>query len=461
MPVKRLVFCFDGTWQKLTQANPTNVVLTAESVVPLVSDNVAQAVFYDEGIGSGHHFGEHLLGGVFGVGMMDVLADAYRFLIFNHEAGDELFVFGFSRGAFTARSFVGLVSNCGILDRRSAGQTAELIKRYEARPRNKVRLKEWKAAMLAYRAQYCTRVTVGAEEDAWRAEHVPGYKPGDAQLLDVAYIGVWETVGALGVPGWLHISSLSDWRYRFHDTDLTPLVRAARHAVAIDEKRLDYQPTLWTNTDDLNAGRGFSPIDAQAPYQQKWFPGGHGAVGGGGDRRGLTDGAMAWVWEGALAAGLVLDTTKESRIYGLRPNPLEWLNPMSQPMGWSIGEVAERLEFRRDREGPSRIEDVAVISQRRWQAPARLLHEGATYRPGTLKGVSDELDALPPIDWSGGSSAPQNFDIYLVQADDTLSGLAQRFYGSADQYKRIFDANRWQLSDPDHIYAGQTLRVPR
>ena len=81
--MKRLVFCFDGTWQRLTQANPTNVVLTAESVVPFVRDNVAQAVFYDEGIGSGHHFAEHFLGGVFGIGIMDVLADAYRFLIFN------------------------------------------------------------------------------------------------------------------------------------------------------------------------------------------------------------------------------------------------------------------------------------------------------------------------------------------------------------------------------------------
>ncbi len=135
--MKRLIFCFDGTWQKLTQPNPTNVVLTAESVVPSVENNVAQAVFYDQGIGSGNHFGEHLLGGMFGIGMMDVLADAYRFMIFNYEAGDEIFVFGFSRGAFTARSFVGLISTCGILDRRSAGEAANLIKRYETRPRKK------------------------------------------------------------------------------------------------------------------------------------------------------------------------------------------------------------------------------------------------------------------------------------------------------------------------------------
>jgi uncharacterized protein (DUF2235 family)/phage tail protein X len=437
------------------------VVLTAESVIPSVSNDVAQAVFYDEGIGSGHHFGEHFLGGVFGVGMMDVLADAYRFLMFNYSAGDELYVFGFSRGAFTARSFVGLMSTCGILDRRFASKAADLINRYEKRPRNKDKKAAWDADMLTYRAQICTRVTISAEEDAWRAAHVSGYNSGDAPRLDVKYVGVWETVGALGVPGWLHFSALFDWRYRFHDTDLTDLVRFARHAVAVDERRLDYKPTLWTNTDQLNQARGFSPTDPQAPYQQKWFPGGHGAVGGGGDRRGLTDEAMAWVWEGALAAGLELDTTPNSRIYGLNPNPLEWLYPISQPMGWSIPEIAERLEIQADRKGPDRLEEVAVITQRRWQAPASLLHEQALYRPKTLAAVAQPLDALPPVDWSAATDAPGNYQIYVVRPGDTLSALAKRFYGDATQYERIFAANRWKLADPNQIFAGQTLRIPR
>lgn len=459
--MKRLVFCFDGTWQKLSQANPTNVVLTAESVVPLVSNNVAQAVFYDEGIGSGNHFAEHFLGGVFGVGMMDVLADAYRFLMFNYTAGDELYVFGFSRGAFTARSFVGLMSTCGILDRRFASKAADLIKRYEKRPRNKDKKKVWDAEMLVYRAENCTNVTISPDEDTWRAAHVSGYKSGDAPRLNVQYVGVWETVGALGVPGWLHFSALFDWRYRFHDTDLTDLVKFARHAVAVDERRLDYKPTLWTNTDQLNQDRRFSPTDPKAPYQQKWFPGGHGAVGGGGDRRGLTDEAMAWVWEGALAAGLQLDTTPGSRIYGLNPTPLEWLDPMSQPMGWSIPEIAERLEVRADRQGPSRLDDVAIITQRRWQAPASLLHEGAAYRPKTLDGVAPMLDALPPLDWSAATSAIGNYEMYVVQPGDSLSELAKRFYGDAARYERIFDANSWKLSNPNQIFAGQTLRIPK
>jgi uncharacterized protein (DUF2235 family) len=455
--MKRLIFCFDGTWQKLTQPNPTNVVLTAESVVPFVKGDVAQSVFYDQGIGSGDHFGEHLLGGMFGIGIMDVLADAYRFLIFNHEAGDELFVFGFSRGAFTARSFVGLLSTCGILDRRSAGEAHNLIKHYETRKDTKA----WADEMMRYRARFCTRVVVSADEDTWRAANVPGYMPGDAPLLNVSYVGVWETVGALGVPGWMHISTLFDRQYRFHNTDLTPLVKFARHAVAVDERRLDYKPTLWTNIDKLNDSRGFVSENPAAPYQQKWFPGGHGAVGGGGDRRGLTDEALEWVWEGALSAGLVLDTTQGSRVYGLNPNPLEWLNPVSTPLGWSIGEIAERLQIRADRKGPDRIEDVAVITQRRWQAPANLLHEGTAYRPNTLKQLTAPLDALPEIDWSGADGAPGEFTMYVVQAGDSLTRLAKQFYGDPNQYGRIFDANRWKLADADHIFAGQTLRIPK
>jgi len=455
--MKRLVFCFDGTWQKLTQPHPTNVVLTAESVVPFVKDDVAQAVFYDQGIGSGDHFGEHLLGGMFGIGIMDVLADAYRFLIFNHEAGDEIFVFGFSRGAFTARSFVGLLSTCGILDRRSAGQAHALIKHYEARKDTKA----WADEMMKYRAEYCVRVTVSSEEDAWRAANVSGYTSGESPLLKVAYVGVWETVGALGVPGWMHISTLFDRKYRFHNTDLTPLVKFARHAVAVDERRLDYKPTLWTNIEKLNGDRGFRSENPEAPYQQKWFPGGHGAVGGGGDRRGLTDEALAWVWEGALAAGLVLDTTPGSRIYGLNPNPLEWLNPISTPMGWSLGEIAERLQVRADRKGPDLIEDVAVITQRRWQAPANLLHEKAAYRPNTLKQLADPLNAIPAVDWSGTGGDPGGYTMYVVKPGDTLMKLAKQFYGDTAQYERIFNANNWKLSDANHIFAGQTLRIPK
>src|SRR6202171_3554538 len=111
--MKRLVLCFDGTWNKLDAQYPTNVVLTAESVLPLTHENIAQVIFHDEGVRTSKF--ESLSGGMFGAGLVRNMADGYRFLIFNYSPGDEIYVFGFSRGAYTARSFVGVLRTFGIL----------------------------------------------------------------------------------------------------------------------------------------------------------------------------------------------------------------------------------------------------------------------------------------------------------------------------------------------------------
>jgi uncharacterized protein (DUF2235 family) len=129
--MKRLVFCFDGTWNKLDAQYPTNVVLTSESVLPLTKENVAQVVFYDEGVGTSKF--ESLSGGMFGAGLLKNMADGYRFLIFNYSPGDEIYVFGFSRGAYTARSFAGLLHTSGILLRGYASKVNEAIELYRRR----------------------------------------------------------------------------------------------------------------------------------------------------------------------------------------------------------------------------------------------------------------------------------------------------------------------------------------
>src|SRR3990172_3960885 len=121
--MKRLVFCFDGTWNRLDSSCPTNVVVTAETVLPLAPDGTAQLIFYDEGVGTDKR--ESLRGGMFGSGLVKNLADGYRFLIFNYTPGDEIYVFGFSRGAYTARSFAGLLNTCGVLVRKEAARVGE------------------------------------------------------------------------------------------------------------------------------------------------------------------------------------------------------------------------------------------------------------------------------------------------------------------------------------------------
>ena len=94
--MKRLIFCFDGTWNALNADTPTNVVLTAASIVRQTADRTTQIIHYDEGVGTGPM--DHFAGGVFGWGLIQNVREAYRFLIFNYDVGDQIFVFGFSRG---------------------------------------------------------------------------------------------------------------------------------------------------------------------------------------------------------------------------------------------------------------------------------------------------------------------------------------------------------------------------
>ena len=176
MPMKRLVFCFDGTLNRLIVENPTNVVLTAESVLPFADDKTAQLIFYDEGVGTIK--GERVGGTVFGKGVDKNLADAYRFLIFNYTAGDQIYIFGFSRGAYTARSFAGLLANSSIPNRRHADQVDNAIEHYRAHTDTP----EFIERMMQFRKTYCWDVCVSEKEDAWRVAKDPNYTLGKAWL---------------------------------------------------------------------------------------------------------------------------------------------------------------------------------------------------------------------------------------------------------------------------------------
>lgn len=299
--MKRLVFCFDGTWNKIDAEFSTNVVITAESVLPLSRERVAQLIYYDEGVGTSRF--DRIRGGVLGNGLVQNLAEAYRFLIFNYTSGDEIYIFGFSRGAYTARSFAGLLSTCAIPLRMHAGRVEDAIDKYKSRNDTE----NFRNEILAFRREMSPNVCVSDMEVDWRKSNLPNFKPEEASVLSIKYLGVWDTVGALGIPASFEILSWANRKHRFHDTNLSAFVKSARHAVAIDERRRDFAPTLWTNLDELNKASGFSGKLDEAPYQQVWFPGTHSSVGGGGERRGLSDQALDWVLDGARIAGLELD----------------------------------------------------------------------------------------------------------------------------------------------------------
>jgi uncharacterized protein (DUF2235 family) len=455
--MKRLVFCFDGTWNRLDSQCPTNVVVVAESTLPLARGNVAQLIYYHEGVGTGRW--DRVRGGVFGSGLVQNLADAYRFLIFNYTAGDEIYVFGFSRGAYTARSFAGLVSNCGILLRKNAALVGKAITAYQSREPSEA----YRQQMLTFRRDNSPHVCVSDAEDHWRASNVAGYVIGQTCILKITYLGVWDTVGALGIPASFSVLSFANARHKFHDTNLSDFVTSARHAVAIDERRKDFRPTLWENLDELNLQRNAKSDSPDAPYQQKWFPGTHSSVGGGGQRRGLSDQALDWVLDGARHMGLELDSSKDSRIYELAPDYSEFLENSETP--GIMYRVMNRLAAADRQPGPKRLFEVSQSARRRWAENPDQLRDGKPYRPGTLAGVSKVLDSLNPESLGVGekfrhSQSAEPYELHTVLMGETLGAIAQKHLGDAKHWNRIHTANLDKIEDPNRIYPGQILRIP-
>ena len=267
---KRLVVCCDGTWNTPDQLRggrptPTNVTKVALSVAPKDFAGRDQRTFYHRGVGTNR--GERIRGGAFGFGLSRNVRDTYRFLVQAFEPGDELFFFGFSRGAFTARSTVGFVRNCGILRREHAGRVDEAYTLYRSR-RSRKSPRSIEAQLFRRSYSYETRIR---------------------------FIGVWDTVGALGIPlNGLPLVNLLNRRWQFHDTDLSTTVDAAFQALAIDEKRRPFQPTIWKQ--QANA------VDQR--LEQVWFAGDHSDVGGGYPDPALAEIALRWMVDRASACGL-------------------------------------------------------------------------------------------------------------------------------------------------------------
>jgi uncharacterized protein (DUF2235 family) len=274
-------------------------------------------------------------------------------------------------------------------------------------------------------------------------------------------LGVWDTVGALGIPARYKLLSWINKKHDFHDTALSEFVRRARHAVAIDERRKDFQPTLWDNLEVLNKKANADPAAADAPYQQVWFPGVHSAVGGGGERRGLSDQALDWILDGARAAGLLLDGGRYLRIFELQPDYRERIENSEEP--GALYKVMNKLSVADRTPGPEVIHEVSVSARRRWLERPENLKDRIQYRPATLGRVMAALGALDPAKYGlGGSEAPAGeFDLYEVKRGDTLTAIAKSVYGNANQFARILEANLDKIDNPDRIYPGMILRIPK
>lgn len=273
---KRLVICCDGTWNDLEMRYITNVGRLLQALLPEGTSGgepIDQVAYYDDGVGAdAHGIGRWFQGGV-GAGLDNILYEAYRFVCVNHCPGDELFLFGFSRGAYIARSLAGMIGRVGLVPRSRLGDVPRALQVYRSGDR---------AAQEAFREE------VGAP--------VP--------LIE--FLGVWDTVGALGIPdlsSLIGLDRITREKYRFHDTMLGSHVRRAAHAVAIDERRKVFAPTLMEPAPDAPKSRRLV---------QTWFPGDHGCVGGGTwEKRGLSNHCLQWMVEQASHGGRTLGVDLE------------------------------------------------------------------------------------------------------------------------------------------------------
>ena len=291
---KRIVICSDGTWNKPDQAYPTNVTQMERAISPTASDGTVQIVLYDEGVGTSGGL-DRWMGGVFGRGLEKNVAEAYRFLIHNYDDGDDIFLFGFSRGAYTSRSIAGLIRNCGILHKDHADKIPEAYALYRQRD---------------------------ASPDTHEAVQ---FRNQYSREVEIYFVGVWDTVGALGIPfGWLRW--LNKGRHQFHDVTLSGMVRNAYHAVSIDEKRKPFRPSLWKG----------EPKTGQR-VEQVWFAGDHSDIGGGYRDSSLSDVAFEWMKEKAETCGLGFDKEYVGR--HVHANPFGRLHDTMSGMYGSISKL--------------------------------------------------------------------------------------------------------------------------
>ena len=402
---------------------------------------------YDEGVGTGRL--EHWTGGMFGAGLVANVREAFRFLIFNYDPGDEIFVFGFSRGAYSARTFIGLLRHVGPVSRLHAAKIDDALDLYRGRLESKTGNSD---ELRQFRAEFSSGVCIGDEDHQWRLRKSPEYAATPAPCLTVRYLGAWDTVGALGVPADLPLASRINRKHAFHDIELDGFVENARHAVALDERRRLFPYLSLGDLTALNRAKGWEPDRPDAPYQERWFPGTHGSVGGGGDLTGLSDGALAWVLKGATKAGLGVDTARGTRLYTFRPNALAPLRNTTL-----AGRDPPRL-LARDRDGPNHLWQLSASAIRRWQSTPDRLPEGKAYRPRSLAKLREQLGALPRYQYEEPNEV---IATETVKAGDSLSRYAKRHYGDAELFPAIFIANLDQLLDADDIYPGQKIRIPR
>ncbi len=267
--MKNIVLAFDGTWNTpddedtdRDQDDSTNVWKFYEAVSPSTPQGIEQIKWYEKGVGTNWY--TKITGGVFGAGLSNRIQDGYQWLAENFAEGDQIYLVGFSRGAYTARSLVGMIRNAGLLLPDESDRTKDAYDLYR-------------------------------DDEGPDSPEALTFRESYSREIRVRFLGVWDTVGSLGIP----VESYDCFNkayYQFNDTKLGRVVENAFHAVAIDEHRKNYTCTLW------------DPVEEPSQrLEQVWFAGAHANVGGGYADNQLSDIPLLWMLDRAVQCGLAVD----------------------------------------------------------------------------------------------------------------------------------------------------------
>jgi uncharacterized protein (DUF2235 family) len=341
---KSIIFCADGTWdspQETDQglAAPTNVTRFYDG---LLNDGTTQVAYYDDGVGTSSDKLVDLFEGVTGAGLAVKIMDGYQYIMNQHEEGDLIYLFGFSRGAYTVRCLADMIGKCGLLSKISGESNSD----------QKARILE---AYLSYRKNTFDFLSF------FKKKH--SYKDVPIQM-----VGVWDTVGALGIPLTL-FSSLNYVLFNFHNTILHENVRFGYQALAIDEEREKFKPALW---------------ETRQGVEQVWFIGAHGDVGGGYAAHGLSDIALNWMMTKALNQGIrFVNSAVASGVVKITGNPYDIQHFPSQKFPFSLLETAKRV-----------IPEGAKIHS---SVQQRMMHKELNYNPANLPVQKEFVDVTYSI----------------------------------------------------------------
>ncbi|CAK7244512.1 MAG: hypothetical protein STHCBS139747_006053 [Sporothrix thermara] len=334
-PAKTLIVCCDGTWvnaagEDSRGAPPTNVSRLIRALRPATDGNMPepQIVNYHAGVGSSGQFLDAPLGGTFGLGLDQDIRDMYQFLCLNYSGGDRIVLVGFSRGAFTARSVADLVASVGLLTPAGLERFYDIFDDYEnmAEPKRAAAgqficpaavlepyagqtAEAWIQWENRRKTQYRAWLTAeGYAKDTFLA---PGDGSGRQQEILIRAVAVWDTVGCLGIPAVPVLGvqgSASQWK--FTNTQISSKVENAFQALALDEPRYDFLPSLWERL----------PGNTRTNLVQVWFAGSHANAGGGWDDQQLANLSLAWMCDQLAGAGVAFDEARLADVFkdGLR-----------------------------------------------------------------------------------------------------------------------------------------------